>query len=309
MSSLADAMRPTKLAEVIGQDATKRAIQSFIEKGNFPNVFLFYGPPGTGKTTLAQIVAEAAGGTPSCIHEINASTENKVENARALEEMAQSEPFDGKRRVFILNEFHRFTDSAQDALKDPMEKTNALWILTTDSPDKISAAILSRAKPATFKLNLLNKEEIWELLNQASVKVDPTATTMFLLKHDVRAPREILGVVDQLLAGVPLEETLHGTTHEPLYKDVAGAVLSGNWTRAATALSQIKTADSRGLIAITSAFFRQELLKLSLGPRADSIAACLVGMDQTGFADGVAYGAVTALLYKCCKALNYKETK
>ena len=304
MSSLADTMRPQKLTDVIGQDATKRAIQSFIDKGNFPNVFLFYGPPGTGKTTLAQIVAEAAGGTPSCIHEINASTDNKVENARALEEMAQSAPFDGKRRVFILNEFHRFTDSAQDALKDPMEKTPALWIITTDQPDKISDAIRSRAKAATFKLNLLNKEEIWALINEATSKVDPTGTTMFLLKHDIRAPREILGVIDQLLAGVPLEETIHGATHEPLYKDVASAVLSGNWTKASAALAQIKTGDSRGLIAITSAFFRSELLKNPIGPRADALAVCLVGMDQTGFADGVAYGAVTGLLYKAAKAMN-----
>ncbi len=307
MSSLANDLRPESLDQVIGQDAAKQAIMSFAGKGNWPNVFLFYGPPGTGKTTLAEIVAKMVGADESCIHNINGSVQNKVEDARALAEMAESVPFTGTRRVFILNEFHRFTDAAQDALKDPMEKTPAMWIITTDAPDKISAAILSRAKPATFQLHLLNLEGIDILINRAGIGSGERAEIgKFLWDKHIQSPREILGIVDQYKAGVPLEKAVHGAEHEPLYKDVAGAVLRGDWTKASAALSQIKTGDSRGLIAITSAFFRAELLKTPVGGRADALAACLVGMDQTGFADGVAYGAVTGLLYKACKVLGAK---
>jgi hypothetical protein len=198
------------------------------------------------------------------------------------------------------------TPNAQQALKDPMEKTPALWVITTDSPEKISDAIKSRASAATFQLRPLKKEEIWHLINKATNKIDPTATTMDLLKNGITSPREILGVVDQLLAGVPFEQAVHGAEHEPLYKDVCGAILKGNWPKASELLAQIKTADSRGLISVLSAFFRSELVKCPIGPRADALAVCLVGMDQTGFADGVAYGAVTGLLYKCCKALGAK---
>src|ERR1700677_4144869 len=134
-------MRPEKLEDVLGNENTKRAIAKFAETDNWPNVFLFYGPPGTGKTTLALIVAGLAGADGDGLHEINASSENGVDAARQLAETSASVPFMGKRRVIILNEFHSYTPPAQNALKDPMEKSPAMWILTTDRPDKIEPAI------------------------------------------------------------------------------------------------------------------------------------------------------------------------
>jgi DNA polymerase III subunit gamma/tau len=312
MSNLALTMRPEKLAEVLGNENTKKALQSFIDKDSFPNVFLFSGPPGCGKTTLAEIVARAVAGEDGSIHEINGSDKNGVEDARELAETAGSCPFNGRRRVFIINEFHRWTDSAQDALKDPMEKTPAVWIITTDRPEKVQPAIKSRAAAATFCLKTLTQGQLSSLISDVFLREsidtekDEPSLTEFLWKHGVTSPREILGVLDQYLAGVPMEEAIHGSEHEPLYSEVAGAVLRGDWQKASTALQQIKTADSRGLIAITSAFFRSELIKTAAGPKAAALSACLVGMDQTGFADGTAYGAVCGLLYKCCAALGVK---
>ena len=305
MSNLALTMRPEKLEDVLGNEPAKRAIRTFSEKDNWPSVFLFYGPPGTGKTTLAQIVARMCGADEASTHEINASGDNGVDSARALADISMNEPLTGKRRVFILNEFHQFTGPGQEVLKDPMERSNAIWIITTDRPDKVSPAIKSRASAATFELRVLNKEELWKLVNCVGKgKIDETKTAMFLWERNIRAPREVLGVLDQFIAGVPLEEISVGTEHEPLYKDIAGAVLSGNWTKASGLLAQVKTADSRGLTSILSAFLRSELLKNPIGLRADAIAACLVGVDQTGFQDGTAYGAVTGLLYKTAKLLS-----
>ena len=306
MSNLALDLRPQSLDAIIGQDAAKRAIKSFAEKDNWPNVFLFYGPPGTGKTTFAEIVAKLIAGEDGTIHQINGSVQNKVEDARELSEIASSCPFNGRRRVFIVNEFQKWTDSAQEAVKDTMEKAPAVWILTTDQPDKISDAILSRAKPATFRLFPLKKEEIWNLINRATDKVDPTATTMFLLKNEITSPREILGVVDQLLAGVSLEEAIHGSEHEPLYPEIATAVLSGNWTKTSGLLKQIKTADYRAMVAVVSAKLSWALLDSDFGPRADALATCVVGLGTQQFADGVAYASLKGLLYKACSKLGTK---
>lgn len=307
MSNLALDLRPEALDQVIGQEPAKRAIRHFSESGNWPSVFLFYGPPGTGKTTLAEIVARLCGSDESSLHEINASGENGVDAARVLADISTNDPITGARRVFILNEFHQYTVPAQNILKDPMEKSNAIWILTTDRPDKIEAAIRSRASAATFELRPLSKEELWKLVHRsANGKLDEVEVAKFLWDHDIRSPREILGILDQVLAGVPLEASAHGVDHEPLYKDIAGAVLSGNWTKASGLLAQVKTADSRGLTSVLSVFLRNELLKNRIGPRADAIATCLVGIDSTGFADGTAYGAVMGLLYKTCKLLEAK---
>ena len=92
------------------------------------------------------------------------------------------------------------------------------------------------------------------VLTSAKMSGKLTEIADFLEKHKITAPREILGVLDQYLAGVPLEECVHGSEHEPLYKDIAGAVLNGNWTKAAAALAQIKTADARGLSGLLRPF-------------------------------------------------------
>lgn len=310
MGQLALSLRPSSLGEVIGQDAAKRAIESFAKRGNWPNVFLFSGLPGTGKTTLALIVAKMVGADESCTHEINASDHNGVDDARELADLSASSPFNGQRRVIILNEFHAYTTQAQDALKDPMEKNNSIWILTTDKPEKISLAIRSRASASTFDLKPLGRADVSELVGRVlaplALSGEQTKIVDFLGKNKVFCPREILGVTEQYLAGVSLEETLHDASHEPLYKDVAAAVFNGNWPKAAGLLEQIKTADYRGMIAMVSAYLGGALLKESVGPKADALATCLVGLGTSNFADGVAYAATKGLLYKCAKAIGGK---
>jgi hypothetical protein len=306
MSNLALDLRPQKLEDVIGQDSTKRAIKSFAEKDQWPNVFLFYGPSGTGKTTLALIVAKLAGAEGDGLREINASGDNGVDFARQLAEDSASVPFCGRRKVIILNEFHQFTLPAQQVLKDPMEKNSTLWILTTDRVDKIDAAIRSRASAATFELKPLNDSQLCQLLTKVDPQLLKDSVGTFLWKHGVTAPREVLGVLDLYLAGTPIEEAIHGSEHEPLYTELSSAVLSGNWTKSSEILKQIKTGDYRAMVAVVSAKLSWALLDSDFGPRADALATCVVGLGTQQFADGVAYASLKGLLYKACSKLGTK---
>lgn len=315
MSNLALTMRPTQLSEVIGAEAPKRAIAKFLETGNIPNAFLFWGPSGTGKTTLAWIVARALQPEDSYILEINGSDKNGVDDARQIAENSLSCPFNGHKRVIIWDEVQRLTSAAQDCLLLPLERkeSNTIWLFASTAPDKLIPALKSRCSAAMFELKPLNKTQISDLIYTAIPSGHDSAAAESAVKfgewfysRGITSPREILGVLDQHLAGVPLEQAVHGAEHEPLYKDVCGAVLRGDWAKTSSLLAQIKTADSRGLVSVLSSFLRGELIKNPIGPKADSLAACLVGVDSLGYADGTAYGATVGLMYKVCKALGGK---
>jgi replication-associated recombination protein RarA len=313
MPSLAETLRPEKLEDVIGSPSVKRTIQSWIDKDNFPRCILFTGPVGTGKSTLAGIVARNCQGPDGWedtdIRQINAGIVGKVDDMRELISQTSSRPLRGRYRVFILEECHRATDAAQDALLVPMETNDSVvWILTSSDPSKLLPAIRSRCSAATFDLKPLRSIEINQLVDNIlpMTKEDRDEVIDFLVLRGITSPREILGVLDLHLSGTPLEQCISGAEHEPLYKEVASAVLNGNWTKCAATLEKIKTADYRGMVGIVSAFLAGDLLKCPVGPRADSIATCLVGLGSNQFQDGVAYASTKALFYKCCRALEPK---
>jgi hypothetical protein len=217
--------------------------------------------------------------------------------------------------VFILEEAQRITDAAADALLVPMERNlTTVWILTSSEPDKIPAAIRSRCAAATFAIKPLTEGQMYEFCERALIQKNPEVGKFksddaadFLLKHGVTSPREVLGVLDQWFSGVPLEEAVHGSEHEPLYGEVSKAVLSGNWTKTAGLLKQIPTPDFRAMVAVVSAKLSWALLDEQVGSRADAISSCLTGMAVTAYQDGVSYGSLRGLLYKACRAIQKGE--
>src|SRR5690348_13850612 len=96
--------RPQTFDEVLGQDAIAKSLQSAIKSGNISHAYLFSGSRGTGKTSIARIFAHDLGVSPNDIYEIDAASNNGVDEIRELTAGVTTMPFDSKYKIYILDE-------------------------------------------------------------------------------------------------------------------------------------------------------------------------------------------------------------
>jgi len=153
MANLALKYRPKDFESVIGQDNIVEILQNQLATGNIKHSYLFVGPAGDGKTTTARILADKLNeGIGNCI-EIDAASNNGVENIRLVIENVKFKPMETKYKVYLMDEVHMFSIGAWNALLKTLEETpeHAIFILCTTDPQKIPATILSRCQRFDFK--------------------------------------------------------------------------------------------------------------------------------------------------------------
>lgn len=183
--------RPTSFDTVVRQEHIVRILKNQIESEKVGHAYLFCGPRGTGKTTLAKIFARAincenpqnaspCGKCPTCkaladgssldISEIDAASNNGVDEMRDLREKVQYPPVAGKYKVYIIDEVHMLTASAFNAVLKTLEEPprHAVFILATTEPQKIPATILSRCMRFDFKL--IPQSDLEELIKSVLIK-------------------------------------------------------------------------------------------------------------------------------------------
>ena len=159
-------MRPVSLDDFVGQEhqlAPGSALRTAIETGR-PHSMILYGPPGSGKTTLARIVASAAG---AAFEEASAVEAGRAEVRAVLQRAEHRRSATGERTIFFLDEIHRFNKAQQDALLPAVEEGLVTLIgATTENPYfEVNSALLSRTQ--VYELHALSEDDVRRLLLRA----------------------------------------------------------------------------------------------------------------------------------------------
>lgn len=210
--------RPQSFEEVIGQDHIVKTLTSQVKKNNIGHAYLFCGTRGVGKTSIAKIFAKAINclnpkdGSPcaTCANckdsfnsvdmlEIDAASNNSVEDIRALKEKIQYPPVNGKYKVYIIDEVHMLSTGAFNALLKTLEEPPeyAVFVLATTESHKIPATILSRCTKFDFRLvgvkeleNLLTK-----IFKEENISYTPEAVNAIAIAGQ-GSVRDTLSIAD-----------------------------------------------------------------------------------------------------------------
>lgn len=145
--------RPQSFDQVLGQDSIVATLQSVLKSGSLSHAYLFAGSRGTGKTSIARIFAKELGTSFSDIYEIDAASNNGVDEMRELTSGIATLPFDSKYKVYILDEVHMLSKSSFNALLKTLEEPPAhvIFILATTELHKVLDTVKSRCQVFEFK--------------------------------------------------------------------------------------------------------------------------------------------------------------
>ena len=218
--------RPVTFDSVVGQKALTTTLKNAISSGKLANTYLFCGPRGVGKTTCARIFAktinctnrgadgEACGECESCksfneelrsynVFELDAASNNSVDDIRNLTEQVRIPPMNGKFKVYIIDEVHMLSQAAFNAFLKTLEEPPkyAIFILATTEKHKIIPTILSRCQIYDFS-RISNKDIIEHLQSVAKkegVTTEPEALAIIAEKSD-GGMRDALSIFDQVVS-------------------------------------------------------------------------------------------------------------
>ena len=167
--SLAVKYRPQEFDEVVGQRSIIKILEAQVASKRYSNAYLFAGASGSGKTTTARIFARKVNKGTGGIIELDAASNNGVDNIRQITQEARERSLDSDYKVFILDECQMLTNAAWSSLLKTLEEPNkyTIFIFCTTDPQKIPATILNRVQ--RFNFTRLTKEAIQERLNEVCV--------------------------------------------------------------------------------------------------------------------------------------------
>ena len=220
--------RPAKFSEVVGQDYIVKTLVNAIKNNRIAHAYLFAGPRGTGKTTIAKLFAKAINcnnfnsescddcdscrayleGTHPDIIEMDAASNNGIDEIREIIEQVPYAPLLGKYKVYIIDEVHMLSASAFNALLKTLEEPPAhvIFILATTDPQKVLSTVLSRCQRYNFsKITTYEiKRRTIDILNSEKISYEEKAVEE-IARMAEGGMRDALSLLEQVLAYNPNE--------------------------------------------------------------------------------------------------------
>ncbi|MBR0137200.1 MAG: DNA polymerase III subunit gamma/tau [Erysipelotrichaceae bacterium] len=214
--------RPSNFDEVVGQQHIVKTLQNAIENNKLAHAYLFCGPRGTGKTSIAKLLAKTINCTakkkPCCkcdnclqiqegshpdVVELDAATNNGVDEVRELIEKVKYSPMQGKYKVYIIDEVHMMTNNAFNALLKTLEEPPeyCIFVLATTEPHKVLPTIISRCQRFDFNKIPTNVIEghLKNICKKEKISISDDALRLIAEIAD-GGMRDALSVLDQCIA-------------------------------------------------------------------------------------------------------------
>ena len=284
--------RPATFDSVVGQSALTTTLKNAVKSGKLAHAYLFCGPRGVGKTTCARIFAkaincmhptadgEACNECESCrafneqrsynIFELDAASNNSVENIKSLMDQTRIPPQVGRYKVFIIDEVHMLSTSAFNALLKTMEEPpeHVIFILATTEVQKVPATILSRCQRYDFQ-RITASDIAGRLLyvaGEEKIDLDPGAAELIGRLAD-GAMRDALSILDTC-AGVSntvdeaLVRRMAGVTDRQYLFEISDAIARGDSVTALQEIAQLRqqSVDMRRLCMELAGHYRNLML-------------------------------------------------
>ncbi len=305
--------RPEVFSEVLGQDHIVKILKHQIATGTTSHAYLFCGTRGTGKTTMARLLAKAVNctcdnnedkpcgkcanceaiknGTFIDVIEIDAASNNGVENIREINESVKFPPSVGKTKVYIIDEVHMLSTGAFNALLKTLEEPpeNVMFILATTEPQKLPQTILSRCMKLDFRRvpETVMANGMKKICQDRGVKLEDDALKLLTANAD-GSVRDGLSILEQCLATG--EKTITrdlileflGTCGDEFFLDLTDKILMGNLSEAMLLINNAvqEGKDVKQLIKDLTSHYRNLLIAKFVGNPEDMLNMSKENIDK-----------------------------